>query len=201
MQESYANVWRGSEYLPEDPFARLVWEHEPGQGDSFDLKYRVSIDQKLIDRAFDANWTFSFPGFPNSHNFPVFVQFSPAIANPDQRMTLNVSSLHTVRDVKALIGASKHFPVDHLRLFLNGRLLEDEFTLKDSRVEAACTLTLVLMSQDRYNIFLKPLTGNTLMFGVSNSDTIDSLLCKQQEVKGGWNPDQIEFTQRETTAG
>ena len=44
MKESYANVWRGSEYQPRDPFTRLIWEHEPGQGDSLDLKYRVSID-------------------------------------------------------------------------------------------------------------------------------------------------------------
>uniref|UniRef100_A0A251VRY5 Putative ubiquitin n=1 Tax=Helianthus annuus TaxID=4232 RepID=A0A251VRY5_HELAN len=104
-------------------------------------------------------------------------------------ITVEVKSSETINNIKAKIKYEVNIPCDEQELIFNEMVLPNSGTLAEFHINKESTLTLMRLSRGFMHIFLKTLTGKTILLDVKPSETIHNVKSKIQD-KEGIPPDQ-----------
>ena len=100
------------------------------------------------------------------------------------------STAHAIKDIKQNIQENEGIPREKQCLIFAGKQLEDNCTLRDYNIRCYSTLHLGLCNMQ---IFVKTLTGKTIVLLVDSADSIENVKQKIQD-KEGIPPDQQRLT-------
>ena len=100
--------------------------------------------------------------------------------------TIECEPSDTIEHLKKRIEELQGIPSDQQWLIFSGRQLEDGQTLSDYKIQAESTVHLVLRLRGGapLQLFLKTLTGRTLTVDVQDSDSVETLKGKVEELEG-----------------
>jgi len=99
-------------------------------------------------------------------------------------LTLEVENFDTIRDVKAKISDKEGISPDNQLLIYGGRVLEDGGKLSDYAILEKSTLNLWVLRRNYMPIFVKTLTGKTILLEMEASETVENLKSKIQDREG-----------------
>ena len=98
-------------------------------------------------------------------------------------MTIEVAPTDSIKNVKMKIKNVEEIPSDRLCLIFNGRQLKDDHTLSHYNIQEESALQIVIQ-ENGMNVFVKTLTGKTIIVRVDPADTIKVVKQKIQEKEG-----------------
>ena len=126
---------------------------------------------------------------PNQQRMHLFVKTLTG-----QTFILYPMSTMTVREVKEDIQRKEGIPVTQQNLVFEGQPLEDDRTLKDSRLPLQCTVHLINQAPaaQPLTILVRTLLGKTIALHINSGDSVRSVKRQIQE-KEGYPPDQINL--------
>ena len=101
-------------------------------------------------------------------------------------ISLEVKSSDTFKHIKDIIQEKEGIPPSQQSLVFDGRLLEDNRTLRDYSIQKESTLRLIIKGS--FQIFVKGFDGTVTTHEVQPTDTIKTLKLKFME-KVGVPPD------------
>ena len=101
-------------------------------------------------------------------------------------LPLEVGISASVNDLKSMIRAREGIPVSLQKFVFSGKLLADDKTLSDSKIQKECTIQLCLglMGGEKIRLIIKTLMGNITYVDAGASDSVDSVLDLIKEQQG-----------------
>lgn len=109
-----------------------------------------------------------------------------------QTITVRVTPRDTVADVKQKIFEQEGIPVDRQRMIFVGEQLNDNHRLLDYRIEHESAVHLVFRSGNCFQIFVRTLSGRTMVFECQPTNTIERIKQRIRD-REGLHPDIQEL--------
>jgi ubiquitin C len=110
----------------------------------------------------------------------------------NKTLTFDVNGYDKISNVKAVIKNLEHFPLDQQYLILDGKLLKDDDTLWQYKIEQQSNLSIKLRICGMMKIFVQTIKGEKISLEVKASDSVKTVKTKIQK-KRVTLPDQLTF--------